>query len=219
MKGSESSALKLVIMKLKGLILLSSMSIAAASFAQAPAMDFSTYSTNGTAITSTRGYSFNVVEPNGILVTHLSFFDANSNGLAENHMVGLWDSAGNLLASSPISAGTVDALDATGKFRARAITPVLLAAGTNYTVGGTFNAGSADAQAISVIGLTMGTGITYGEARVANNGLSTLTMPTTGGFGFNGLPGGSFNFQAVPEPGTMIALGAGLLAFRRRRKA
>jgi len=206
-------------MKLKGALLISALCAVSTSFAQAPAMDFSTYGTNNASITSTRGYSFNVVEPNGILVTHLSFFDADSNGLADNHMVGLWDSAGNLLASSAISAGTVDALDASGKFRARAITPVLLAAGTNYTVGGTFNAGSGDLQAINVTGLTMGTGITYGEARVANNGLSTLTMPTTGGFGFNGLPGGSFNFQAVPEPGTMIALGAGLLAVARRRRS
>jgi len=198
-------------------LIVAAVAVSGSAVAQTPAMDWATNGTNGTSITSTRGYSFDVTEPLGIMVTHLSFFDHLADGLAESHDVGLWDSAGTLLASTTISAGTVNPLDATGKFRTTAIAPTFLAAGDDYVVGAVFLVGSGDLQAISMTGLTMGTGLTYGETRFNNNGVPSLSFPTNT-ISQIGLPGGSFQYGPVPEPATFVAVGLGLAALALRRR-
>jgi hypothetical protein len=206
-------------MNQKMITLMLTAAACGSAIAQTPAMDWATNGTNGTGSTSTRGYSFDVTETLGIMVTHLSFFDNLGDGLAESHDVGLWDSAGTLLASTTISAGTVDPLDATGKFRTTAIAPIFLAAGDDYVVAAVFLNGSSDLQAINLVGLAMGTGLAYGETRFNNNGIPTLSFPTST-IAANGLPGGSFQYGPVPEPATFVALGLGVavLALRRRSR-
>lgn len=203
-------------MRLKTILILAVGVCSSAALAQGPAMDWATNGTNTASTTSTRGYSFNVLNPNGINVTHLSFFDDLGNGLNTSHDVGIWNSAGTLLASTTISAGTVDPLDATGKFRSRAISPIFLAAGTDYVVAGVFLANS-DLQAINMTGLVMGSGITYGQTRFNNNGVNSLSFPTST-ISQVGLPGGSFSYAPVPEPATMAAMGLGIAALLRRRR-
>lgn len=198
-------------------MVLVAVAASSSALAQTPAMDWATNGTNSTSITSTRGYSFDVTESLGIMVTHLSFFDNLADGLAESHDVGLWDSAGTLLASTTIAAGTVDPLDATGKFRTTAITPTFLAAGDDYVVGAVFVAGSGDLQAINMTGLAMGAGLAYGQTRFNNNGVASLSFPTST-IAQVGLPGGSFQYGPVPEPATFIAVGLGLAALALRRR-
>jgi hypothetical protein len=79
----------------------------------------------------TLGYSFNVTAP--FLVTHLAVWDEGSDGLGEDHDVGLWNPAGVLLASGniPIGAGS----ELRNGFRLLAITPVLLLPDVDYRVG------------------------------------------------------------------------------------
>jgi hypothetical protein len=191
--------------------------LSSAALGQAPALNWTTNGTNGTSVTSTRGFSFNVLDAAGINVTHLTFWDNGGDGLAQSHDVGLWDSAGTLLASTTIAAGTANALDVNGKFRIGAISTVHLAQGNNYVVGAVFLSGSADLQAINMVGLTTPPQISYGQTRFNNNGSSTLSFPTST-ISQIGLPGGSFQFTAVPEPATIAALGFGALAMLRRRR-
>src|SRR5690242_3019532 len=59
---------------------------------------------NGAAVGSqlsngpfTLGWSFQVTNPNGIFVTDLAVFSQGGAALLEDHQVGIWDAAGNLL--------------------------------------------------------------------------------------------------------------------------
>lgn len=204
-------------LKVRTLVTLCLGLCSTAALAQTPAMNWATNTTNTTSVTSTRGYSFNVVQAGGINVTHLSFFDNGADGLADSHDVGLWNSTGTLLASTNIASGTAVALDSSGKFRSLAIAPVFLAQGNNYVVAGVFVVGSADLQAIGMTGLAMGSALTYGQTRFNNNGVASLSFPTST-IAQVGLPGGSFQYNAVPEPASMAALGLGVAALLRRRR-
>ncbi len=79
----------------------------------------------------TLGSSFTV--NTAMQLTALGFFDDGSNGLAESHQLGLWNSSGTLLATATVNAGVVDPLN--GQFRYASIVPVTLLAGQSYTIG------------------------------------------------------------------------------------
>ncbi len=187
-----------------------------------PALTFQGQSGNGTGANSTRGYSFDVSAVGGVLVTGLTVYDDLGNGLAESHEVGLWDSNGILLASVTVPAGTVAPLDSSGVFREVQLSmPLFLPAGTNYVVGALFFVGSPDLQAINWTSSSTAPGIAYDELRFIN-GPTVLTFPTSTLTGFTGLPGGSFDISAVPEPQSWVLLGGGaclLLWARAKRRA
>jgi hypothetical protein len=172
-------------------------------------LNFSGEDPNTTDFDSTRGYAFNITAAGGVTVTHLSFFDFGGNGLIESHEVGLWNSAGVLLASATVPAGVAAPLDSTGKFRIVPITPLLLPAGTGYAVGAVFLANSSDVQGIEWSSSSTASGITYVQPRLSLNGPG-LVFPTVTG-AFLGIPGGSFNIApggaaAAPEPGSLALL-------------
>ncbi len=189
-----------------------------AAFAGTPALNWTSASTNGTSVTSTRGFSFNVLASAGIDVTDLCFFDSGADGLADAHDVGIFNSAGTLLVWTTIANGTSSPLDVNNLFRVKAITPFHLAQGNDYAVGAVFISGSTDLQAISFVGLATPPEIAYGQTRFNNNGVASLSFPAST-ITQTGLPGGSFQFTPVPEPATYAAFGLGaLLLMRRRRK-
>src|ERR1041385_6359444 len=98
-----------------------------------PVLFFSTGgASSGNENDQTIGWSFNVTST--IIVGGLGWYAPNGAGLALSHMVGIWDPAGNLLASGTVQAGTADPLD--GLFRTHSITPITLTPGTGYIVGG-----------------------------------------------------------------------------------
>lgn len=67
------------------------------------------------------------------VLTHLGVYDHDQNGLNADIPVGIWDSGGNLLASTIVRSGTTDEL--VGSFRQRALyLPVTLAANTRYFI-------------------------------------------------------------------------------------
>ncbi|WP_395138421.1 DUF4082 domain-containing protein [Armatimonas sp.] len=189
--------------------------------AQTAAIDFTSSGSNTAATTSTRGYEFNITS--SVTVTGLSFFDLGSDGLAQAHDVGLWDSSGTLLASVNVPSGTTAPLDSSGKFRFVTLgSSVTLPVATAYRVGAVFVAGSPDQQFISQVGLTNAPGVSYVQGAFINNGVNALTFPT-GNLGVNGLSGGSFVIGAAssaPEPGTLALLALGIVGgvVARRRK-
>jgi hypothetical protein len=99
---------------------------------------------------TTLGYDF-AVGSAPLLVTSLGLWDQNQDGFTNGHTLGLWDNAGNLLATAAILPGTVDPLS--GEFRyATLATSVTLMAGTTYVLGATYVDQDADHFILNVGG-------------------------------------------------------------------
>jgi len=178
--------------------------------------------TGGTETTGfanrTQGFNFftNAV---AVTISHLGFYDSGSDGLNQSHEVGIWTADGStLLASAIVPSGTAGTLDS--GFRFVAITPIVLAANTEYLVGA-FNGNNTD-PITRFATATTDPRITLGSTRFDSTFTGVFTAPT-------GAQGTSFddgyfgpNFQIdgnVPEPGaiTLVASGIVLVILRRRR--
>jgi hypothetical protein len=117
----------------------------------------------------------------------------------------------------------MDPIDGTDGFRYHALgAPVQLTAGTRYNIGAEVNTqGGAGTPTnfykSSVPSITVDPLITFTNARrnETTQGFSNPTVTSAG----NGRFGPNMTIAAVPEPGTLIAIGAGLalLALRRRK--
>lgn len=196
--------------------ILTALSLALAPVAQAgPAASISggynTYNPDGTAV---YGWQFDVFS--SVLVTDLGFFDYGSDGLAESHEIGLWDAAGNLLASTTIAAGTGTAL--IDGFRYTDIADVSLTVGNGYIIAAT----NIDVDQM-MVGATVMTdsAIAYNWGRFEFTG-GSLVRPTRGFctdcyFGPNFLINGGTP-PAVPAPAGIGLIGLGLagIGFSRR---
>ncbi len=179
------------------------------AFTQAP-------DTFPSGLLSTRGFEFTVDAP--LLVTHLGFWDANGDGLANAHEVGIWSSSSILLGSITIPSGTAAGLDGADGFRFVPLAvPLSLRAGT-YRIGGLVAYEDADSIA-RLVGPAGAAGFTtYVGSRL--NRASVLSDPTEVSLNEQGMFGPNFIFEsAVPEPATLTlwVLGLGLLSISRRR--
>ena len=174
------------------------------------------------------GFVFTTNVP--ITVTSLGYYDDNDDGFVYDHIVGIYDEAGNLINSITLSAGTGDTLS--GGFRYRSVTPILLSGGTIYLLAAT-TGGDADGWAYGVaedtlLGLTVDPAITIASdaARYLYDTDNSLQNPLYHYSNYTLYAGPNFTYTSVglvtPEPGTLsltlvgIALIAGIV---RRRKA
>lgn len=164
----------------------------------------------------TLGWAFQVNNP--VNVTWLSFFDSGQDGLAESHPIGIWNSVGTLLISAAVDAGTANPLH--DKFRAVRVAPTLLSPGA-YRIGALFLTGN-DTNIFPTFtqGFSTASDITF--VRGASAVGSSLTNPTPTFFSMGpAYFGPNFEFQSVPEPGSLTLVGtvavlAGLLRRKRR---
>lgn len=206
---------------LAALSLLGSAILPQAAQAQTAAIDFTSSLLGGVSVISTRGYEFNTTS--SVTITGLSVFDADALGLAESHDVGLWDASGTLLASLTVPSGTAAPLDSSGKFRYVLLgSPVTLPVATGYRVGAVMIVGTGDELFYNQVGLSSAPGVSYVNGAFANNGINTLSFPSS--TFASGFSGGSFvvgSASTAPEPGTLVlvALGVtmGAMAGRRRK--
>ena len=198
-----------------------------AAAADTPAFEFDGAPTSNDTQLSL-GFSFTA--GSAVTVTSLGYYDFGGDGFATAHEVGIFDSAGTLLASAGLSAGTGDTL--VGQFRYAGITPLNLAAGQTYVIAATTH-GSADAWAY---GNAYPPDATVGDfhatvpiAIAANSALflyqsdNQLRNPTEHYSNYTFYAGPNFTILSVPEPASwaMMLGGFGLVgaALRGHRRS
>lgn len=131
--------------------------------------------------------------------------------------VGIWNTAGALLASVIVPAGAPN----DGIWRFAAITPLTLTAGNRYFIGGQDTDADSDSYVTSVSNLVLAPQLTFIGSAVSPAGSgfafpSSINNTTTGGrFG----PSFQFN-AAVPEPASwaLMIVGFGLVGVSMRRR-
>jgi hypothetical protein len=177
-----------------------------------PAVEYATTSTNFDSRQFTFGYKF---------MTSV-VFDVNAlaywvDGRGNSHQVGIWDSGGNLLASTTVLS--TDPI--VGHFQWHGIADLILLPGT-YTIGGEY-LGNTDPFPVNAVGVVTVPGYTWlDDAQIIGSGLNYPTGSSSD-YGPNGILVVDFSVVsgvAVPEPSTILLLGAGLvslLASGRRR--
>jgi hypothetical protein len=187
------------------------------------------FSSAPTATDTTLSFGFQFSTNTAITVASLGYFDDGGDGFASVHRVGIFDSDGDLLASTTLGTGTTDPL--VGQFRFQSITPILLAAGQTYTLAAT-TGGSADPWAYGDAGTTLADftvdpriSIAQDAARFLYQSDNHLRNPTEH-FAYTLYAGPSFEIgsgiTATPEPDTGAVLGglgvlAGVLFTWKRR--
>lgn len=169
---------------------------------------------NGTG-TFTYGWEFNVLSE--ITIDNLGVYDNQQDGLAESHEVGIWNSAGTLLVSTTVGAGTGSTLD--GIFRMQDVVDTVLSIGTGYVIGATN--WDVDMLSASAASLVSAPSISFVESRFLYTGGNLLRPTSTiGRLGYFG-PSFSLAESYVPTPSTLALFGLGLagLGFARKKKA
>lgn len=171
-----------------------------------PVLGFTTYSSDSDGRAYTLGYEFTTSV--SFTVNALGYFN---DGLGNSHLVGIWDTSGDLLTSATVTGS--DPL--TGNFLYQSITPYILAPGT-YLIGGQY-LGSNNVFPVYARGLTTVAGFTWVTSEQANGtGLNFPTIAYGMYYGTNGIPLVDLSYAddpAVPEPATWsLLLSAALVA-------
>lgn len=158
------------------------------------------------------GFRFDVNTP--IILSDIGVWNGDADGLTSNHMVGLWDSAGNLLTSGTVSTGG----DTVGDWTYADVSDVTLNVGERYTLGALYNSADGDSYISSPTSMSLAP-----EINPTTNGV----FPATGSLGFvfptedsTNLArlGPNFLFRPVPAPASAALLGLSGLAVARRRR-
>lgn len=187
-----------------------------AEAASVPAIDILTITGSGNPGAATeQGWQFST--NSAITIDAFGYYDVGSDGLADNHLVSLWDvSTENLITSATVFSGTSGTL--IDGFRYFSITPVALDQGGTFVISG-YNPTSADGN---ITGSTLSTipEISYENGSIGfGAGFPDIHFSSPGGrFG----PNFTVSVNAVPIPAAIWLFGTallGLVGFGKRRKA
>jgi hypothetical protein len=169
----------------------------------------------------TLGWSFRPLSE--MQLTDLGFYDANGDGLLVSHRVGVWNSAGGLLADVFVPAGTAAALQS--GYRYVSVPALTLLPGETYVIGAT-SQGLPDFEGLEVTVFDPYPFYYVDPATlVVDSNLSLLSFRRfiAPNDGFPQLPPGdlnyppldilseytlapNFQFNLVPEPGSLLSL-------------
>lgn len=199
-------------MKFRAHVISVSLALAFAANAHAitPAYEFTGSTIASDPSPYSLGFEFSLSGTTSIYA--LAYFN---DGTRSDHQVGLWDTAGQLLASTTVHS--TDTLN--GHFNYAAITTLTLSAG-NYVIAGTYLGNAAPAP-VYLTGVTTAAGYSWvRDLQLSGTGLAFPTQ-NIGNYGQNGIAVVNFSVTAVPEPETYAMLIAGLaltgVAVRRRK--
>jgi hypothetical protein len=159
---------------------------------------------------STVGTEFTV--KSSFTVYQLGVFDTGSDGLAQAHPVGIYNTAGVLLATVTVPSGTAASLDSGFRW-ASLTTPLTLNAGTTYILGAWYST-NADTFGNTA---TINSNFTLVKDRYFDGG-GGLTFPNLSWNNSSALGWYGPN-MATPIPAAVWLLGSGLVglvAFRHR---
>jgi hypothetical protein len=165
---------------------------------------------------STYGFQFTVGNP--LALTALGFWDEAGDGLQESHMVGIFTTAGALVASALVPAGTGGTLISGFRYVSLA---VALLPGT-YNIGAFYGPGTLDRAIFAATGFSVDPQITYNGAHFAVGG---FVNPSNSASGLNpGVFGPNFLIAPAapvpaPEGGAtllLLAMGVGGLFVLRQ---
>jgi hypothetical protein len=175
----------------------------------------------GTTIKSdaTLGYAFRV-GADSLRVLQLGLWDQGADGLTESHQVGIWNSNGELLASTTVNSGTSGEL--AGNFRyANLLEGLMLDANTVYVIAARFyNVDNSDAYITG--NYTIGPGVSWDDSKDRYSAdYSGFVFPLNTEDGAANV-GPNFIYDVVPvvvpEPDTLILFtGGSLMLFMLRR--
>ena len=151
----------------------------------------------------TLGCSFTVGNT-PISVSQLGVLTNTFNG-AGNVVVDIWDTSGNLLASSSLSGTGASTV---GEFEYNTIVPVTLNANTAYVIGETLPTLANDYYIARVSSTVMGAGITFGQAEFSSSGFPTTDAAANGQY-----IGPNAVYALVPEPAALSLCGLAAISF------
>jgi hypothetical protein len=204
---------------MKALFVAAAISMLAAGTAQASTAIVSF--TGGTAFPSFGGddtVGFVFTANSALSVTALGWF-GTGGAVNGSHEIGIWNAGGTLLGSAVLSAGAVDA----SNVRYIGVTPISLASGQQYFIGGRDTGGDGDSYLTSVSNLVTDAAITFNGSAASAGGAGFAFPGSINNISTGGRFGANFQFSVagVPEPQSwaLMIVGFGMVGGIMRRRA